>query len=660
MAVKLFGALSPSPAESQDTLEAFQAGDFASALGKAKSLTQRFPQHPLGWRIAGAVLRARQQHEEALPYLRKAAELAPRDAAIQFNLANALRDLFYPEEAAQYYRRALKIRADLPHGFFHLANMQHEAGQHSLAEKSFRRALELEPTHVETMSNLAHLLHDMGRPEEALTLYDSALALSPSHPGLHYNRADVLVDLGQLEEAEASVRRVLEREPQMAEAHAKLAEIRLAQDDPAAAVACYKQALTLAPTRLELYSSLLMVSSYLPTVSPRETLDCARAFGAVCAKEAGETRPLPARALAQRRLRVGLVSGDLRQHPVGHFLEAVLKEIDRNRIELIAISTQQFEDDLTQRIRPYFHEWICVAAAPDLRALETIRLLRLDVAIDLSGHTAGNRLSLFAHRVAAVQTSWLGYFATTGLAEMDYLIADPVTVPPEIEWQFTERIWRLPETRLCFTAPEPSDPVQPLPALSGQPLTLGCLSNLLKVNDGVIALWTRVLNAIPDSKLLVQAKQLKDPVAAARLRDRFARQGITADRLIIEPPQSRQDYLRTYHRVDFCLDPFPYPGGTTTAESLWMGVPVLTLEGSTLLSRQGAGLLHAAGLRDWVAQTPEDYVSKAAAFARDLPGLSQLRSELRQQVQQSPLFNASRFARHLEAAIEGMWQTRTS
>lgn len=657
MAVQLFGPAlqAPPPHEVQALLRLFHDGDFETALAKAQALAQRHPKHPLAWQVAGAVLRARQQHEQALPFLRKAADLQPRDAAAHFNLANALRDLYRPDEAAQWYWRALKLRPDLPLGYFHLANMQQEAGQYTQAEKSFRKALELAPDHVETLSNLAHLLHDMGRPAEAVALYDQALAHEPGHAGLHYNRSAALLDLGQFDAAEAAARQALALAPGMASAHAQLGEIRLAQGHLEAAIEGYRSALALEPDALALRSSLLMLLSYQPSADAAEVHANARAFGRSCTRLAQAASAGPALPRQAPPLRVGLVSADLRNHPVGHFLESVLGQLDTRKIALVGLPTQRFEDALTHRIRPHFQEWHCIAGLPDNQAARAVRALGLHIVIDLAGHTAGNRLPLFAHRLAPVQATWLGYFATTGVAEMDYLIADPVSLPPALEAAFTERIWRLPDTRLCFTPPAGAMDVNPLPALDHGAITLGSLSNLLKLNDDVIALWSKVLAQVPHSRLLVQAKQLGQAAAATRLRERFARQGIDPGRLILEPPQARQDYLRTYHRVDFCLDPFPFPGGTTTAEALWMGVPVLTLQGTSFLGRQGASLLAAAGLHDWIAQTPHEYLDKAVEYANDREALARLRGGLRQQVQGSPLFDAVRFARHLESALQGMW-----
>jgi predicted O-linked N-acetylglucosamine transferase (SPINDLY family) len=292
----------------------------------------------------------------------------------------------------------------------------------------------------------------------------------------------------------------------------------------------------------------------------------------------------------------------------------------------------------------------------DENLAQQIREDGIDILIDLSGHTAHNRLPMFAWKPAPIQVSWLGYFATTGVTAIDYLIADPWTLPESEEANFTENIWRLPETRLCFTPPDVDMEITPLPALSNGHLTFACFNNLTKMNDTVVALWARILAAVPTSRLFLKSKQLREASVRQSVVDRFAAHGIDSERLILEGLSPRAEYLATYQRVDIALDPFPYTGGTTSVEALWMGVPVLTLAGECFLSRQGVGLLMNAGLPEWIAADADDYVARAVSHASDLQRLAALRNGLRQQVLASPVFDAQRFAHHFETALRGMWK----
>jgi predicted O-linked N-acetylglucosamine transferase (SPINDLY family) len=359
-----------------------------------------------------------------------------------------------------------------------------------------------------------------------------------------------------------------------------------------------------------------------------------------------------------RCLRVGLVSGDLCNHPVGYFVEGILAALTSNepvRMKFTVYLSDFRHDALSERVKVYCDRWHSVVGLSDENLARRIREDSIDILIDLAGHTAYNRLPMCAWKPAPVQVSWLGYFATTGVPAIDYLIADPWSLPEVEEINFTETIWRLPETRLCFTAPDVPVEVAPLPALSNGYLTFGCFNNLTKINDSVVALWARVMSAMPQSRLFLKSKQLHETSVRQSIIERFAAKGINADRLILEGFAPRADYLAAYRRVDITLDPFPFPGGTTSAESLWMGVPVLTLAGKRFLSRQGIGLLMNAGLPEWIACDADDYVARAVLHVSDLQRLAKLRNSLRQQVLASPLFDARRFARHFEAALRGMW-----
>jgi predicted O-linked N-acetylglucosamine transferase (SPINDLY family) len=292
----------------------------------------------------------------------------------------------------------------------------------------------------------------------------------------------------------------------------------------------------------------------------------------------------------------------------------------------------------------------------DQQAAARIRDDRIDLLLDLSGHMNFNRLPLFAWRPAPVQASWLGYFASTGLPAMDYLLGDPHVLPPDAQTYYTERLWRLPDSYLCFTPPAERVDIGPLPLATQGHITFGCFNHLMKMNDRVVDVWARILHGVPHSRLFLKAKQLDDAPTRETTLARFAAHGIEASRLTLEGRSPRAEYFAAYNRIDIALSPFPYPGGTTSVEGLWMGVPVLCRRGDRFLSNICTSMLHSAGLADWIAQDNDDYVAKAVAFAADAPRLAALRSSLRSTVLASPLCDAARYARHLEAALEAMWR----
>ncbi|MEJ2033782.1 MAG: tetratricopeptide repeat protein, partial [Deltaproteobacteria bacterium] len=538
-----------------------------------------------------------------------------------------------------------------------LGNVLRDQGKLGEAVANFQKALVLKPGHASAHCNLGSAFQDQGKLEEAEASYFRALALEPNLVEAHNNLGNVLKDQGKLAEAVSSYRRALALKPDFVEAHNNLGNALKARGELEAAVLSYRKALSLKPDYADAHSNLLLCLHYLPSLSSSDYFGEARGYGRQAASQVSERFSDWHCSFTPERLRVGLVSGDFRNHPVGYFLEGLLANIDPNRIELIAYPTHQQEDELTARIRSCFVAWTPLQGMKDEMAARLIHTDGVHVLLDLAGHTANNRLPIFAWKPAPVQVSWLGYPASTGLAEMDYLLADPYVVPLEDEGHFTETIWRLPESYLCFSPPQAAVEVGPLPALAAGRIVFGSFNNPTKMNDSVVALWAKVLHAVPDSRLFLKARPFSEPTVAEGARHRFEALGIAPERLVLEGyVPRREEHLAAYNRVDIALDPFPYNGTTTSVEGLWMGVPFLTRRGDRFVSRVSESIARNAGLADWVAMDDEDYVAKAAAHASDLEKLARLRAGLREQVLASPVFDAPRFVRNFETALWGMWR----
>jgi predicted O-linked N-acetylglucosamine transferase (SPINDLY family) len=297
-----------------------------------------------------------------------------------------------------------------------------------------------------------------------------------------------------------------------------------------------------------------------------------------------------------------------------------------------------------------------LAGLGDDEAADRIRETGIDILVDLSGHTEDHRLLVFARKPAPVQATWLGYFNTTGLDAMDYFIGDPYSTPAEHSGHFVEKLWNLPETRFCFTPPSDDAPVAPLPCASGAPFTFGCFNHPAKVNERVVALWARVIKAVPGSRLLLKSRSFNEEAVCAAMLARFLDHGVGHDAILFEGSSPRNEYLRAFQRVDIVLDPFPYTGGATSMDGLWMGVPLLTLTGDRLVARQGESILRNLSMPDWIARDEDDFVERAVKLAADRELLGSLRTDLRTVLLESPMCDAPRFARHLEAALRGMWE----
>ncbi|MGE5468979.1 MAG: tetratricopeptide repeat protein [Ignavibacteria bacterium] len=600
---------------------------------------------------------ARGELDAATACYREALGLDPGYAEAHNNLGSVLLLQRRFEEAEACLTTATTLKPSLAQPHVNLGNLRRATGRIQEAEASFRHVLALEPGSPEGCSNLGLLLQEQGRLDEARTCFEQAIASKPDFVEAHNNLGALLREQGRLDAALACFRRAVELRPSLAEAHNNLGTIAQDQGRFAEAYSHYRNALACRADYAEAMSNALLAAQYDPALSSAEIYD--RHLGFAERFEAPLRAAWPLHAGPRdpaRRLHVGFVSGDLRNHPVGFFLENVLSKLDRGQVEITLYPTNARTDGLSTRLRGTDLAWRPIAGMSDAEAARQIEANGIDILVDLAGHTADNRLLLFARKPAPVQVSWL-YFSTTGLRSMDFLLCDRHVIPPGDERWFVERPWRLPDSYLCFTPPQENADAGPLPALhEGRP-TFGCFNNLSKINDGVVRCWSRVLQEIPQSRLFLKSKQLADPGMRESVRARFRACGIEPDRLLLEGPSSRAEYLRAYQRVDLALDPFPFPGGTTTVEALWMGVPVLGRCGDRFIARAGESILRTAGLDEWIATDEADYVAKAVRLASDRAGLAQLRSTLRDTLAASPLCDATRFARNLEQAFRGMWAT---
>lgn len=594
---------------------------------------------------------------------------APTPAACQAWLQEAVND-YQKGEWAQAESRtdALLAQAGVPQAY-RLSALNLKA---TLAARTHRLALAValyqdllreQPGHVEALANLGLSLQKLQRHEEAVVHLRQAIALRPGHANSHLNLGLTYQSLGRAQEAKASYEAALALEPGHLQAHFNLAKWWQDAFDFEEASRAYQATLALEPRHADALANLVFVQHYRypPDEASHQALlrRCAQLYPAAPA--------WPRRPAHAKPLRVGLVSADLHQHPVGYFLRDVLLAlastvVASGELRLLAYANDPTSDELTECIRPVFEAWHTVDLWTDERLAAQIHSDGVDILVDLSGRTAGNRLTVFAAKPAPLQVSWLGYFASTGLPQMDAILADPVCVPEGEESLYVEQVVRLPHTRLCMSppvaAPEPSAP----PVLRNGFITFGCYQTLPKINHGVLAAWAHILAACPQARLRLQAPQFSDAGQLARFGERLHAAGIDAARVDLMPPVSRAQYLDSYSQVDILLDTFPYPGGTTTAEALWMGVPTLTLAMPGMLGRQGQAMLCKLGLHDWVTHSEAEYMAQAVAWGQGgsqvAERLQSLRQQMRSQAASSPLFDAPRFARDWWAALQGLWQQK--
>lgn len=616
----------PTQADIQPLVTLFQAGDFARLEPLARDFAQRHPGHGLGWMLLAAICKADRRFAEALRAQERAIAVMPPKAELLSNLGN----------------------------------IQLALGMEAPAEQSYRKALALEPGHANAQLNLGILLLQCDREKEAEPLLFRAMAALPDAPEPAFHAAVSLLRQHRHAQAIALLRRALDLRPGYAEALDSLSYAQLHGGDVEAAIASAQAAVQLEPDDADYLGNLLFALNYAET-PPEVQLALARRYGALVAAKAGGQRLTEWPALAGGGpLRVGLVSGDFKNHPVAYFLAEVLRHTDPASVAFVGYMTADFRDATTDLLASRVSQWRSLAGLEDAAAARLIHEDGVQILIDLAGHTGHGRLPVFAYRPAPVQATWLGYFATTGVQEIDFILVDGAGVPPAQAGQFTEAVRYLPHTRLCFAPPPDAPEVAPLPALARGFVTFGCCQSVAKMRPETLRRWAAILARVPGSRLRWQAPQFADPAAQEALAAQLAAAGIARERVDLLAGTGRADYLASYAGVDIALDTFPFPGGTTTCEALWMGVPTVSLVGTTLLSRQGASLLGAAGLADWACDSGEAYVERAVAAASDLEALAGLRARMREQVARSPLFDAPRFARDFQDCLQALWRDRTA
>ncbi len=615
---------SPSELQINQVVDVFGQGNYQKAEQAARELIQQFPKHPFGWKALGVILSSLGRSEEALQIKIKSVALAPNDADAFYNLGNNFRELHRLEEAEKTYRQAIKLQPDFADTYINLGLTLQELGHLLEAEKVYNHVLTLKTDNAELFYNFGITLQELRQFSKAEKIYRQAIALKPDHAKAYNNLGNVLKELGCLQEAHD----------------------------------CYRTTLTLQPDCADAQSNVLYLYDYVENYCAEFRFKEAKHYGEIVAKKVA----LPYRqwlcASPANRLRIGFVSGDFRNHPVGYFLENMLRHLAQQDFELVAYSACRTADEVTERLKNYFTQWQPIFTLDNAQAARLIHQDGIHILFDLSGHTGFSRLPLFSWKPAPLQISWLGYWATTGVAEIDYVLVDKVGVPETQQIYFTEKLAYLPNTRLCFSPPNVELAVASLPALSNGYITFGCFQNSTKVTDEVLELWQKILTHLPTARLRFQSKQLSDEKFVQSFWQRLQNQGIDCQRVSFHDAAKREQYLAAHAQVDLILDTFPYTGGTTTCEALWMGVPTLTLVGESLLARQGASLLSAAGLSDWIVYDKQNYFEKAIQIATEVTELATLRARLREQVLASPLFDAPLFAKNFAQVLQALWHDR--
>ena len=672
--------MTPSDELFSQAVTRHQAGDMDGAEALYRQVLDADAKHPGALSNLGVLAGKKGDFEEAIRLYAAALAENPNQLDAHFNLGNVYRKLGRPQDAVAAYQNVLRLDPQHPRAYLNLGLVAGDVGDSAAAIDCFRRAVALDPSYPDAYNLFGDALFRAGRvpeaihvfrefvvrcpddarghhnlglalaaqndPDAALVELELALGLRPDYPEAHNSMGVTLEAVNRADDAQQHYREAVRLRPEFADAWSNLGTSLTEQGRVAEAAECLRRADGIRPDP-RTGSNLLLALTYSSAHTPAQLRD---EHAAWAAKYAADVTPAPVpRKSPSRRLKIGYVSGDFRAHTAAGLIELLLTHHDRNAVHVTCYPNVPRKDDVTERLRRLADTWKPVHTMTDAQLASAVFGDEIDVLIDLSGHTAGNRLLCFARKPAPVQGTLFGYLSTTGLTAIDFRISDNYADPPgETEAFYTEKVIRLPNVAWAYKPPTDAPAVNTLPSQARRSFAFGCLNNPAKLSDACTETWARVLKAVPKSRLVLMAGRSAD--AARLLGERFTQLGVASDRLEIVYRLPPGEYYEAYQPIDLCLDPFPFNGGVTTCDALWMGVPVLTLAGADYRSRQGVSILNNLGLSEFVADTPDKFVELATIWSGQRAGLADLRGSLREMMQQSPVTDAASYVRELEAA----------
>jgi len=584
----------------------------------------------------------------------KRGKLKPTNAGVQNDVGRTLETEGRFAESAAAYRAAIALQPDFREAHCNLARLLSRTGDRDEANECLQEALSRWPEDVELVTLLGRVLAEQGNTEEAVTILAAVAGLLPQAETFN-NLAFAHNMAGNTDKAVTALRRAVALKPDHALAWSNLGNALKDCGDLEEAINCYNQALLHAPGDHTAASNRIFALHFHPAYDAAALYQENLAWSERFAEPLREHwRPHCNSADPTRRLRVGYVSPDFREHVVGWNLLPLLREHDHSAVEVFCYSDVRNPDDMTEKLRACADVWRNTGNLTDAGLSDLIRNDAIDVLVDLSLHTSGNRLLVFARKPAPVQVSYLGYCSTTGLQAIDYRFSDPHLDPPGTDLScYSEETVRLPASYWCYEPGGPTPDIAPPPAFANGYVTFGCLNNFGKVSAPALDTWRAILSATPGSRLLLHAPEGR---ARAKVLADFTTTGVSADRIQCVSRQKWPTYVAHYQQIDIALDPFPFAGGITTCDALWMGIPVVSLSGVTAVGRGGRSIISNIGRPELLATDVASYVSTACTLAADLPRLAELRTNLRQRMEESPLRHAPALARNIESAYRSTWR----
>ena len=639
----------------QTAIAHHQDGRLPQAEVIYRQVLQMQPNHADALHLLGVIAAQTGKYEVAADLISRAINAKPSEPIYYNSMGNMLQAQDRPDEAIAYFGKALLLKADYADAHYNLGSLLKEQGKLDDAVSCFRRALLIRPDLAEAHNNLGAVLKDQGLLDEAIACCRQALLLKPDLVEAHSNLGAALKDQGRLEEAIACFHHALLIKPEFARAYNNLGTTYQPQGRLDEAAASFRKALALKPDYADAHSNLIFTLDLMMEVDSATLQAERRRWNEAHAAALSGSSAFPNNPEPERRLRIGYVSADFRKHSAAVGFGAMLVKFDPSGFEVFAYSNSAKEDAHTRLFQQSVSYWRKILGLSDDAAADLIRQDGIDILVDLSGHTAGNRLLVFARKPAPIQITAWGYSGGTGMKAMDVYFADPVLLPQEEKQFYAEEVRYLPSA-FCAYFQEPFPEVNALPALSAKGVTFGSFNRLVKASAETFKVWAQVLLAIPDSTMVLKTAELDDAGTRDRVIGRFIQAGVDPGRITLLGRTSWHDHMVAFNRIDIALDPFPQGGGVTTLEGLMMGIPVVALRGTTFAGRGSASILTVLGLTDWIAQTQERYVAIAAQKAGGLAALAGLRQQLRPRFTASLLGDTEAYVRVAEQEYRTLWR----
>ena len=645
----------PSQNRIEFILKLFKSKKFEEVKKEISVQIVKNPNSYILFNILGGVLSEQKKFFEAIENYKKALKFNPNYAQAFNNLGLAFHKLNRMDEAIVNYKKAVSLKKDFFIAYNNLGNAMYETDKAKKSLQYYKEAITINPRYYEAYHNLGKSYEFLGDNNNAIKNFKISIEINDNYDLAYNSLGIILYDSSMFNEALSSYKRALYINPNDEKYHNNIANVLNSLGKYDEATKAYNQAIKIKPDFAKAYSNLLLNLNYKLNFNIDLYLSVAKKFRLNCIKK---DQKIPLRYQYEKKpkkLKLGLVSADFGNHPGGFFSLSTIKELRKKNFELIAYSNFDRNDDLSSSFRSLFSKWNSIENQKDEEVVKQILKDGIHILIDMQGHSAKNRLPIFMHKATPIQATWHCQ-GSTGIPEIDYVIANPYLIPKNEKNHWVEEIFRLPKISQCFTPPDFDVEVNDPPCLKNKFITFGSLNKLTKINEDVIELWSKVLSSISNSKLILKTNNIDNKIVKKDIIDKFKKNNINAKQLVLLGEfNTRKELLKIYNDIDISLDTFPFQGYTTSCESVWMGVPVLTLKGNRFLFHSGECINSNLSMNDWIAKNNNDYVSKAVEFSSKVKELSKIRKNLRKVALKSPLCDSESFGINFSNMLWKMW-----